>query len=392
MSLLWFYTTYTFTSFTADGISLPLVDEIMKIRIVHHAFTSPFLMHSILGIAALHVQNMGGLGDLRISPTKALVYQQKAFEGYRRAIQDAKPETYPGLLACSLLLCALSSQHFRDPEAKPLFILDWITVWRGIGAIMELVTPEALLHSGIAELFFRPRVDLESAAQHIPNNLLFMVKSIRPSEKDYPYIQDYYKTLRYFGSLYQELVKGFGPTLILRIIVFFTLLPDKFVELCRRHHPRALVIIAHYLVFAKLAKRVWWMYGIGDREIDNICNLLDDDDDDDWTSLLRVPRSAVGLDDSHEIAKLLLNNRVWEPPTPEPEAYKNAPPPERAPVDLFPEDFYRNDGQFRYLSPVVVAMRKKWPPPLENYASLFTRGPLIEEREEMSSTESPEDA
>jgi hypothetical protein len=59
------------------------------------------------------------------------------------------------------------------------------------------------------------------------------------------------------------------------------------------------------------------MMGIADREIENICNLLDSGDDsrpNEWTPLIRVPREVNRLTDRTEIAKVLLDNHVWTPP------------------------------------------------------------------------------
>lgn len=308
MKLLWFYTTKTYTSFsTKEGKAGSVIEKILKVKVVEHAFHTPFLMDCVLGLAALQMDHFHMDG---VSRPRAIAYRASTFEGYRHAIEQAKPESFPALLACSLLLCGLSSQVFRDPDAKPLYIVDWMIVWRGIGLIVDLITPAALVESGMSRLFFRPPVDLDAAALHIPNNLLFMVTSIKESDPEYPHVQDYYDTLKYLGALYQELEMGFSATLDLRIVTFFTFLPKEFIELARRKRPRALVIIAHYLTFARIAaNNVWWMQGIGDNDIRHIFNLLGNE----WESFLSVPLSAADMDDRCEIGKLLLDNHAWEP-------------------------------------------------------------------------------
>lgn len=305
MKLLWFYTTKTYDSFSASGGPVD-VDEILRIRIVQHAFQVPFLMNTVLGLAALHLKHL----NQDVSPTKEIAYRARALEGYRRAVEVAKPETYPALLACSLFLCALSTDQFRVDDAKPLFIVDWLMLWRGISLIIKLIKEEGLAESGLAVLFFRPPVDLNQAAQHIPSNLLFMITSLKEDDPDFSSKMVYYNCLRCLGSIYQELARGFSALFTLRVVVFPSFLGSDFVALAQDRRPRALVIIAHFLAFAKLVQGVWWMEGISNKDILHICDLLGEE----WRSMLRVPRVAAGLTDRLEIAKLLLDNHAWEPP------------------------------------------------------------------------------
>ncbi len=284
---------------------MPIIDEILQVKIPQHAFSSPFLMHCVLGLSAQHLQHL----NQDISPARALAYRAKAFEGYRRAVEEARPETFPALLACSLLLCGLASEVFRDADAKPLYIIDWMVVWRGIGLILSIIKPQILFTSGMAILFSRPPIDLNASAMSIPNNLLFMITSIRDGDADFPDVETYYATLKYLGSLYHDLETGYGPTLSLRIITWFTFLPHAFVELARQKRPRALVIIAHYLCFVKLCQDVWWLAGIADKEIRDISDFLGED----WHPLLRVPRGALHTEGMAKLGKLILDNHTWEP-------------------------------------------------------------------------------
>lgn len=314
MRLLWFYTTKTYESFSTNARKAATVDEILQVKIIQYAFSTPFLMNTILGTTAEHMKHL----NLPIPEARAVAYRADAFAGYRKAIEEARPETFPALLATSLLLCAMSTAQFRDPDARPLYILDWILVWRGIGLMIELVKPDTLYRSGMEALFFRPPIDLNVSALHIPSNLLFMVTSIKQGDEDFPNVSVYYDTLKYLGALYRELLDGFSGIFDLRIITFYTFLPRHFIELARQRRPRALVIIAHHLSFVRCVDSPWWMVGIADREIDNICDLLDGGQDmppNEWTPLVRVPRAVSKLSDKAEIAKVLLDNHAWTPQT-----------------------------------------------------------------------------
>ncbi|KAI3398150.1 hypothetical protein diail_9772 [Diaporthe ilicicola] len=305
MKLLWFYSTETYASFAIEAGRIPFIDRILKSHIIRFAFQSPFLMDCILGLSALHMQSL----HMTVPASKAIMYRARAFSGYRSAIERADPKDFPALLACSLLLCMLSSEAFREPDMKSLYIIDWMVLWRGIGLIMDIIPIETLVSSGLEKLFSRPAFNLNQTALHIPNNLFFMITSIKEGDQDHPYVDAYYGTLKFLGGLYLELETGFSPVLSMRIITWFTFLPKPFIELGRKLRPRALVILAHYLAFLKMVQGVWWMVGIGDRSIQEIIDHLGPE----WQPLLSVPRAAMSIHDKVELAKLIKGNHAFEP-------------------------------------------------------------------------------
>ncbi|KAM0226630.1 hypothetical protein ACHAP5_012383, partial [Fusarium lateritium] len=176
MKLLWFYTSSTCTSFSVDEGPLNPINDVLRNRMVQVAFDNPFLMDTLFGLASLHMQSL----ELNQDAARALSYRARSFEGYRLAVERAKPETFPALLANSLLLTALSSQNFRDKDSKKLYLIDWMIVWRGIGLVIDLMGIEKLLDSGLYPLFNRPPVDIEQATNYIPFNLLSMISEIGP--------------------------------------------------------------------------------------------------------------------------------------------------------------------------------------------------------------------
>ena len=305
MRMLWFWTIETYSSFAIETRRAPAFDHALKIKLVEHAFCSPFLMDLVMALSASHSMML----KQEVSPQRALSYKAKAFSGLRNAINAPNPVDYPALLACSLLVAALSSQTFREPDHKPLYIIDWMQVWKGISLVMNIITPRGIRESGLAVMFYRPPVDLEKATQYIPNNLLFMVTSIAPGDADDGYQQAYYETLRYLGSLYQELNHGFGPILDLRAITFLTYMIEDFVWLSQNHRPRALIILAHYLCFVKLNRTIWWMQGITDPELDHIAQAVGGE----WEHLMRVPMKVRTVTEKSEIAKIITDNHTWAP-------------------------------------------------------------------------------
>ncbi|PTD07395.1 hypothetical protein FCULG_00006873 [Fusarium culmorum] len=288
MKLLWFYTSTTATSFSVDEGPLNPINDVLRNRLVQVAFENPFLMDSLFGLASLHMQSL----DLKPDAARALAYRARSFEGYRMAVEQARPETFPALLANSLLLTALASQNFRDEDAKRLYIIDWMIVWRGIGLVIDLMGVERLIESGLYPLFNRPPIDIEQSSNHIPAVLLLMINSIEPGDPEYLEYKTYYETLQFLGSLYQNLHDGFGPVMMLRIITWFTFVPKNFVQF--------------------LPSDVWWMENIGNRSLQDLCEFIGPE----WQQYLLVPHMARLVEGQHEVAKVLYEDPNWQPRAP----------------------------------------------------------------------------
>ncbi|KAI0445682.1 hypothetical protein F4803DRAFT_559984 [Xylaria telfairii] len=306
MKMLWFYTSYSFQAFSINAGRSHAIDYALKIKIVEHAFRSPFLMDTLKALSALHLRSL----DQPVPNYKLVEYQARAFQGYRNAIERADPVDFPALLGCSLFTIAMSSQTFRDPNGKRLFIVDWIAMWRGIGLIIELITPQAVKDSGLAPIFYRPPIDLEKATQYIPNHLLFMVTSIQHGDADYDYQKEYYELLKYLGSLYMELIDhSFGPVLDLRIITLFSFCPRPLLPLAKQHRPRFLIIVAYWLCFVRLTRGgAWWMQGLTPQ-----INQIIEEVGEQWEHLLRIPQMVIETDDHVRMARLLIDNHNWTP-------------------------------------------------------------------------------
>lgn len=304
MELLWWYSTHTYTSFSSPNAQPSRTRSILQLDIPRRAFETPFLLDIVLCVSACHMHALKP-GD--VSPNRLLAYRARAFEGYRRAIEDPKPEDFAGLLAGSLILTAVASQSFRETDPEGLYILDWMVVWRGIGTVIGLISQKAFRETGMEELFYRPAVDLDASANQVPPELSALVASILPGDGEFPFVNDYATALLYLGGLYGELRKGKGPILYLQIVTWFTSLPSGFIEAARARRPRALVIIAYYLAFLKMLDPMWWVTGIADHAITGVARCLGPE----WAETLELPCKAIAAQNSMARGRVLLGDPRW---------------------------------------------------------------------------------
>ena len=247
MKLLWFYSTTTFRSLAPEAGRDPLIGSILNTIFLREALRNEFLLDCLLSLSATHFRSLRQ--DIRLST--AFNYRVKALRGYRRAIENAKPETYPALLAGAILLNTLSTQMFRERDIKELYILDWIVLFRGLLLIIHTVPVEVLRNSSMGPLLICPPIDFDRAALSAPNYLLTLISSIEMDDPDSEHIEVYNKALTCLGILYAELQSGFGLALTIMVPRGIYLLPPVAIQLARERRPRMLIILAHYLAFFK---------------------------------------------------------------------------------------------------------------------------------------------
>lgn len=71
----------------------------------------------------------------------------------------------------------------------------------------------------------------------------------------------------------------------------------------RQEKPRALVILAHYLVFLKYLPDTWLYQGVASHGI----AVLVDTVDTSWRQYLSLPEKALRMEDKSAVAELLAN-------------------------------------------------------------------------------------
>lgn len=306
MKLLWFFTANTCKSFNAEPAREEAAEKILRIDLMQHAFDKRFLLDTVIALSSHHAESLG----MSVNRSRSLAYRVTAIQGYTNAVEAADPDTFQALLATSLLMAALASADFRDPNSPDLHIVGWMMVWRGIGLMIERLTLKNFLQSNLCRLFYRPSVDLAQAGWHIPLELRTMLACIQPNDPEFVDIEPYHSTLKYLGSLYQHLEDGLSSLMKLRIVTWLTFVPSRFTELVRQLQPRALVIMAHYAAFLKLVQRVWWMTGVGDRALADIIRHLSAAR---WHRYLRRPIEVSKLHDNQKIGQVLTGDGTWQP-------------------------------------------------------------------------------
>ncbi|KAJ3499670.1 hypothetical protein NLG97_g136 [Lecanicillium saksenae] len=267
MRYLWFFTAHTSKSLLAEQYDATGFGSTVQTLVVQEALEHPFLLKTLFVIAGLHMRYL----NQDVDPGIIQRYRAESLQGYRQAIQDAEPTTFPALLANSILIAAPSCGNFRDPSSPDLYILDWIVLWQGIRCVNALFGDDPRQPaSGIKTLLVRPTVEMADISAFIPVRLQHLVPKIEADDTDIDNLDAYQAALLMLGALYKSLHQADQASTALLTVTWVTYLPESFISLARNQTKRALVILAHYSAFLKTLKNMWWIEGTADRCIRDI--------------------------------------------------------------------------------------------------------------------------
>lgn len=278
MRLLHQFTTVTvskdFLSLHDDNVS-----ELWTTTAPNLAFDFPFLMNTILSVAALHLA--------KIQPERQdmaavhRTYFNTAISQHRHAVRDLSSQNAEAVCVSAVLI------------ALPAFILLQNTEVGTYSAPFQLF----YLLAGNVPLFLKALplcgqnskiLCILTARPNMPEFIKEAAKEVyrqpfsqfinwrAPSEEiDQDSQVAYDFALSFIGCILVNIERGEDPSVIRRILYSFpTLLPPIFVTRLTEGNPRALIILAYFFSLAKAVDNVWWMRGIAEREVFGIQTLL----------------------------------------------------------------------------------------------------------------------
>jgi hypothetical protein len=293
---------YYWSTFTYNSIGVgEHMHNILRFTLPELAFKSGFLMSGMLGIASLHRQRL--LPDAGDTQKQTDLYRFKALSSFRKAVAAVGPDSpnYEAALVMSVLLVVLCSQDY-NPEDGELTIVRWVVLYRGLSAIIMLRSYSGFVDTSVFPVFKR-QITESTSIPVVPTALMSMLATVYPLDRDYAELVHYCKILDAIGMLYASLREdGLSANLSIRVVSWLSYGSDPFAKLARENRPRALVILAHYLVFIKLVKGIWWIEGIADREIKAISKIVGPK----FAPYMEVPLQAAEMTNLEDIATLML--------------------------------------------------------------------------------------
>lgn len=304
LRLLHHYTATTVKSFS-DAFALhDKMLEILRNDVVQLAFEHGFLMDNILSLALIHLYCIdSNPHDVR----PVAIYRDRAVHTFRHAISNLHQQKLRPIMLASLLLTVSSLSGDRLLGYPGLWSTNMLSVARGPRIFSQTfnVPPPIpkvpfLRHSSLpVSIDFD---DLETPAA-IPVELekaLFM----QDVDDNYIYQETLIQAAMSIGKLISSLALPHDQSWIdFKIRTWPFRLPTQFVDLVRQRRPRALIVLAYYLVHLQFIKDMWLFDGVAVHDMDEISKILSSE----WQEHLVVPKMALTFDNKAALAAFLVS-------------------------------------------------------------------------------------
>jgi hypothetical protein len=292
-----------FATFTAETLAVnrPGMAGLLKKEIPLLAFQHDYLMHCLLSMASLHIESLSPRNPL-FNSKAVVMHHVNAISGFRQAIGALSPANSEPVLITSLFLLMIGCVDSSSNGDGQRWINAWLGLHCGIRAIIDQVSWQGVRSLTIGPIFSRGEEPAYLPVK-LPMRLWSMLGMWDLSNPDAEVLTH---GLLALGALYSLLLRGGckDSELYLKVSSWPASLPPDFAALAKQARPEALIILAYFLMFSKMATTPgWWMEGISNRGIGAIDSVLDSH----WDFLMQIPLQMVNISDPKEIEKLLLS-------------------------------------------------------------------------------------
>lgn len=290
-----------FSTTTAPTISAqnPTNDAIWSTVVPKLALDHPFLMHGILGVAALHLS--------RLRPERKQEYIMVAAKHENIALPFFRAEAVnitdknfaPTFVFSTLIVLYTMASHnhsgglfsagFSTGDGLP----EWLHLLRGVDSITK---PRIHLMS---QGPLAPLLDLQrfqdrvlSLSDELPLNILSTLFTIPPNTPPdrVAELEIYKETLSLLRNSFTNPANPNMPSQPVPYI-WFTLISDAFMQFLSERRAEALVLLAYECVILKRLEPCWFLDGIADRMMRTVMeNLLPE-----WRFWVEWPLQEMGL-------------------------------------------------------------------------------------------------
>ncbi|EFR00493.1 C6 zinc finger domain-containing protein [Nannizzia gypsea CBS 118893] len=293
-----------FVDCTVETISTPSIRKLMRTEAVRVAFSNPHVMHTIIGVALLHLNRI--LPFCNVREVAEAHHWQKAIQFYRKALShEVSAENIDALLTTCMLMAVncMCPENFTPKDSWVLnsdpSAMNWIYLQNGLPYLLEIGSPFIPLS------IWGPAFEAaEKAHNELLNDCPQGRQGMHPRLADFCGITDlttdetspYFKPLQVVSSML-DMEKSASTAGYFSS--FLGHLDPRFLELLRAKDTRALVVIAHWMGIMCLISH-WepWVEGRIRSECLAICIHLTPKADTQLLELLRFPSIASGFTDS----------------------------------------------------------------------------------------------
>lgn len=253
-----------YTSATMDPTAIHQ-QHIWRVELVQLGFHQPFLLHALLGIAAMHQSSLEPSQRLELV-ARGSHHMNTGLQVYQQLLDNPEAEKVPALVAFSFVIVIYNFAMARagaDCDALELLIAS-IDLTRGV-PLAAGEHWETVMQSGIAELVTNVHIAEIDETRRTELDFLRDITSMSEPRKrdDIASFSLAIAKLRAICAALSEPVADHAghhaTSQLSKVLSWPAALPSRYIELLHERDSTALVILAHYAALCKVAGDCWWL-------------------------------------------------------------------------------------------------------------------------------------
>lgn len=287
-----------------------------QVLIPQIAFKHPFVMHALLGLAALHVAYLNRQDKMR-HMTDAAHHHTQGLQGFHEAVRFMSSDKADALFAWSTLNLLyvfgisgrlgddLGEESGRSSRRDRILGVEWIPMVRGVEAVLGPTYATVRLGPLSQLLLLGNWDELDPDKEPNPEDQHFC--QTRGSWKSSSDAQTYEKTLwtlrrcrmfmAQFATMNDKTLKEAGLNRFWAgPFLFVPFAPEEYFILLRQRQPPALILYAFFGALLHTLNSSWFLEGWGH----DIVELIDDLLGSYWKPWIAWPLEVVGLNESNK--------------------------------------------------------------------------------------------
>lgn len=254
--------------------------KVWEIPVLQEALHTPFLMHGILAISALHLAHLRQHERQTEWINIAIAHKSTAlalFSEQLNNINESNARAMMSFAGIAVVFSFASALHCSNSDDGPSLnaLADILLLARGVQTVGGQAM-EFLRHSNFAPLF-----DVSNPGATIPNDVLAALNYLEGLNAEYGQRSD-----SHGGKSYERAVQTMKelapftyaePTSLTLVGGWAIRAPPAFLEGLSAREPFALVILAHFCVFLHITRENWCIGSWGRIVLREIVQILDAD-------------------------------------------------------------------------------------------------------------------
>lgn len=294
LELLHHWTTETSQTLSAE----PQVQTMWRQQAPKVGFTTPFVMHAILAVSALHLYRLCPTHRKQECLDQAHTHHMAAMQDVAPNITNLMEEQGTTVILFSWLTCVYACG--RPPTQNDALILgesgtpEWLTFLRGNKVVLES-SRDMFRHGVLAPVFNNgarhsyvrrntPAIDGEQYVWRVREFIMGHVSDLADREM---YIQAVGLLSQSYAFVMADVSRMADTTVVMPWLFE---VPDQFMDCLQRKSPPALIVFAYFCVLVKKLDWMWWLEGLSERFMGQMFNALDPE----YREWLRWPSEAIG--------------------------------------------------------------------------------------------------